>query len=73
MKNDIRNLGICLLELGSTNSFLKQQNKTRQRGRLWTVGPFLNPSDLSMQSLIELVATSLMISDTASAQSSVHV
>jgi hypothetical protein len=59
MKNDIRNLGICLLELGSTNSFLKQQNKTRQRGKLWTVGRFLNPSDLSMQSLLELVDNEL--------------
>ncbi|CAH0057682.1 unnamed protein product [Clonostachys solani] len=63
MKKDIRNLGICLLELGSTNSFLKKQDESPQRGVLWTVDPandsLLRPSELSTEGLLGLVDSEL--------------
>ncbi|CAH0027762.1 unnamed protein product [Clonostachys rhizophaga] len=56
MKDDIRNLGICLLELGSTHSFLAKQDEFPGPGELWTVdstrSPLLRPSKLTPKELL---------------------
>ncbi|CAG9986598.1 unnamed protein product [Clonostachys byssicola] len=64
LKNDIRNVGVCLLEIGMSASFLRYQEHDTTPGALWTVtGTTLFPGAPANQSQQEVCSRLISMAD----------